>query len=151
MKPSSLRGRSHWPRRLYPKAVAQPSLRRSSVWHQPAETWVYDSPWSIDGISQLPMVIIPASHGTAITSEENCMKTPSWNLGVWHSLIQRWNLALPIDSTSAVSNMAITAKKHCMIRAGRNLSVYHCLRQGRNIALKILIPSTSHSNTITTK
>ena len=44
--PSRNLGRSHWPKSLTPKAIAEPSADNNTVCHSPASTYVYSAVWS---------------------------------------------------------------------------------------------------------
>ena len=72
-----------------------------------------------------------ASHSTAITSEKCRMTAPCRNLGVSHTLIQRWDVALTISIQSTSNSTRITSEEQGeSIFAGRNLGVCYTLSKG---------------------
>ena len=63
-----------------------------------------------DGMSHCPTSFPPQA--TTITAKKYCVPPTCRNLGIWHSFIQRWNVALSELVSSASYNGPITAKKY---------------------------------------
>ena len=100
---------SHCPSSFLPQAATLPSLRRRTLWVPPAETWVYLIPSSKG-----------ASHSSAITSEEHGMSAACWSLGVSHSSLQLWNVALSRRILSTSHSATVTPDEHGMTKTCRN-------------------------------
>ena len=116
----------HCPSALSPTATAPPSLPMSTVWPKPAEI-LMSFPHPKAGCCIVP----DHSHQQQQRShhpEKHCILKACSNLGVCHSLIQRWDVALSMVITSdGNNNNAITPEKHCMIRTYRDLGVCETL------------------------
>ena len=64
---------SHSPLKFHTQATAQPSLRRSTVWAPPAETWVYVTPSSKGGMLHVPWKFHPQA-----TAQPSLRRSTVW-------------------------------------------------------------------------
>ena len=70
----------HCPASFLPQATTWPSLRKSTEWRPPAETWVYDRPSSKGGMSHCPSELSPQE--TALPSFRR--------RSVWRPPVETW-------------------------------------------------------------
>ncbi|CAL1128017.1 unnamed protein product [Cladocopium goreaui] len=97
-------------------------------------------------------MVSSASNRAAITSEKDGMQSTRRNLGVCHTLIQRWNVALSLRIVSTSNSTAITSYKRRMNNTSnttcRHLGVCHAVVDRWNVAS---VPSASNCTAISSK
>ena len=79
---------------------------------------------------------------------DRCIPTTSRNLGIGHSVIQWWDVALSILIPATNHNSAIIAEKHRMISTSRNLGIRPSVIRRWNVTLSIPILAASHNGAI---
>ena len=79
-------------------------------------------------------------------SEKYCVHIMACkNLGICHSVRQRWNVALSFSNPSTSHSNTITSEKNCVICACRNLGICDTVLQRWHVALSVIVVCASNS------
>jgi hypothetical protein len=98
----------------------------------------------------LSIIISTACDGTAIAPKKDGM-LGGRNLGVFNSILQRWNVRLFKSISSKSHSKAIISQKNCMETTCSHLGVYLSILQYWNVAFSVKISPESLNTAITSQ